>query len=254
MKRFLFAIALMGLFVIFMEPASNLLSSLLRLDQPLSHEIKDGDWLSKIAQQYYGDPSYWKELALINRAPNGDRIFPGEKVVVPSFDAIQKVRQARSLSDVNGVVGLQEDILAGRVKSHTEPLAQHEQSQPSISPSTSMSPSTLRDVPAEPSTDASEPTASKEPAIDFDAYDGEATNGAETSFWFSTPVITGMVILAVVLVMGIFMYSRKKKREEVDFYGSSSKTDEKSPYLFEDKEDDQRKGGSKHREKEVSVV
>ncbi len=245
MKRFLFAIALMGLAVIFMEPAGNLLSNLLRLDQPLSHEIKDGDWLSKISQQYYGDPSYWRELALINRAPNGDKIFPGEKVVVPSFDAIQKVRQARSLSDVNAVVDLQKDILAGRVKSHTEPLAQHQQPQSSTSPSTS--PTTLREVPAEP-------TMSEEPATDFEVHDGEATNGAETSFWFSTPVITGLVILAVVLVMGIFMYSRKKKREEVDFYGSSSKTDEKSPYLFEDKEDDHHKGGSKHREKEVSVV
>lgn len=246
MKRFLFAIALMGLAVIFMEPAGNLLSNLLRLDQPLSHEIKDGDWLSKIAQQYYGDPSYWKELALINRAPNGDRIFPGEKVVVPSFEAIQKVRQARSISDVNGVVELQEDILAGRVKAHSEPLAQERQPQSSTSPSTT--PST------EPSTSTSEPTASEEPTMDFESYDGEATNGAETSFWLSTPVITGLVILAVVLVMGVFMYSRKKKREEVDFYGGLSKTDEKSPYLFDDKEDDRRKSGSKQREKEVSVV
>ena len=251
MKRFLFAVALMGLFVIFMEPAGNLLSNLLHLDQPLSHEIKDGDWLSKIAQQHYGDPSYWKELALVNRAPNGNRIFPGERVIVPSFEAIQKVRQARRLSDVNEVVELQQDILAGRVKAHSEPLAKYEPNS-STSPSPSTSPSTVRDVPEEPSTTTSEPM---EPHMEAPSYETNSTNGAEPSFWLSTPVITGMVILAVVLVMGIFMYTRKKKREEVDFYGSnSSKDEERSSYLFEAKEDERPKSGSKHKEKEVTVV
>jgi LysM repeat protein len=255
MRRFLFALLAMGIFVVFMEPAGNLLSNLLRLEQPLSHEIKDGDWLSKISQQYYGDPSYWKELALVNRAPSGDRIFPGERVIVPDFDAIQRVRQARRLSDVNEVVNLQEDILAGRVKTHSEPLAQRE---PEDSPSSSVtSPSASRNVPAEPSEEMSEPLASDEPAMDFESYNGESTNGAEAP-WLSTPVVTGVVIVAVILVMGIFMYYRKKKREEVEFYGSTSKSDDddekKSPYLFENEDEDRRKGGTKHREKEVSVV
>lgn len=253
MKRFFFAIILMGLFVIFMEPAGQLLSSLLRLDQPLAYEIKDGDWLSKIAQQYYGDPSYWKELALINRAPNGHLIFPGEKVMVPSFEAIQKVRQARRFSDVNEVVDLQEDILAGRVKAHSEPIAKYE---PEASRSTpkAASPSTTRKIPAEPSQQAVEPLVSEDSPVESEPYEAEASNGAQTSFWLSTPVVTGVAIAAVILLMGVILYTRKKKREEVEFYGGSSQDDDKkNPFLFDDREDDRRKGGSK-KDKEVSVV
>lgn len=243
MKRFIFAVLLMGLFVIFMEPAGNLLSSLLRLEQPLSHEIKEGDWLSKIALQYYGDTSYWKELALVNRAPDGDLIFPGEKIVVPSFEAIQKVRTSRRLSDVNAVVDLQQDILAGRVKAHSEPLAKRAAEAPN-----SPTPETAEKQIA--------PQASESPAFKSEPYKIEAGNGADTSFWLSTPVVTGVVVLAVLLVMGVFLYVRKKKREEVEFYGSAPKAEEdekKSAYFFDDDEDARRKNGAK-KEKNATIV
>ncbi|HEX9655049.1 MAG TPA: LysM peptidoglycan-binding domain-containing protein [bacterium] len=256
MKRFLFAILLMGLFVVFMEPAGNLLSNLLRLDQPLSHEIKNGDWLSKISQQYYGDSSYWKELALINRAPNGDKIFPGEKLMVPSFEAIQRVRQARRLSDVNEVANLQQDILAGRVKVHSEPIARSEREALTKTQPANTSPSTVREVPAEPSAGMTEPLVTAEPSPAIEPPEGEASNGVETSFWLSTPVVTGVMVVAVILVMAVFMYHRKQKREEVDFYGESSKTEEddkKNPFLFDDEVEDRRKNGSK-KEKDVPVA
>jgi hypothetical protein len=39
------------------------------LDEPRVHKIEKGEYLSRLAQQYYGDPQRWRELALINRAP-----------------------------------------------------------------------------------------------------------------------------------------------------------------------------------------
>ena len=89
MKKYILATLFLGLFVLFLEPAETLLSNFLRIEQPIIHEVEDGEWLSKIALEYYGDPTFWKELELINRAPEGNLVFPGEKVMVPSFKIFQ---------------------------------------------------------------------------------------------------------------------------------------------------------------------
>jgi hypothetical protein len=234
----------MGLLVIFMEPAENLLSKFLRLEQPATHEIQSGDWLSKLAQEYYGDASYWRELALINRAPDGDLIFPGEKVIVPSFAAIQEIRRSRSLSTVNELVGEQEAILAGRVDRAPEPLAEMQSTKPTK--------------------DAQELSSTEmdKPAMPLPSEKQQGTNGEAASFFLSTPVVTGVVILAAVLVIGIFMYTRKKKRDqEVLFYGTSSENakegeleaEQKSIYRFDDSEEDYN-GSKNKKEKEVISV
>lgn len=217
-KRFLFTIGLMAFFVFTLEPTGHLLSKFLRLEEPTTHEIREGDWLSKIAIEYYGEASYWRELALINRAPDGDLIFPGEKIIVPEFEAIQQVRQSRSLSQVNEVVDHQELILAGRVAERPQPVAK----RPDPAPANQQ---------VEPET-ASPETAVEEPAGSTDYEYGEATADDAT---FSTPMVTALVILLVIMAVGGFLYWRHRKRqEEIDFYGSTAEEDaqEKGAYSF----------------------
>lgn len=239
MKRFLFCIVLMGFLVLFMEPAGNLLSNLLRLDQPMTHQIQEGDWLSKIAERNYGDASYWKELALINRAPDGDMIFPGEEVIVPSFEAIRKVRESRRLSAVNDIVEMQQDILAGRMQVEREPLADAQQ-QPQQKP---------EPVTERPSAAQSEQSPEEETAAP-DLAEHYGTNGSQdTPFYRSTLFITGVVILGVILAIGIFLYYRQKKREDVNFYGASEEEQDETEdrNLFRFGHDN---SGSKKRNKE----
>ncbi len=52
------------------------------LGDPQIYEVKEGDWLSKLAQKHYNDVDLWEELALINMAPNPDYILPGEKILM----------------------------------------------------------------------------------------------------------------------------------------------------------------------------
>jgi len=250
MKRFFFSILLMGALVVFMEPAGKLLSNFLNLEQPTSHEIQTGEWLSKLAKKYYGDASYWRELALVNRAPNGDLIFPGEKVIVPSFDAIQQIRRSRSLSAVNEVVDMQENILAGKMPEPSQPVAEGESPNRPLpegeSANGGLSQKELTsESPAEPVLPTDEEFASE-----------------EKSFFLSTPFLTAAVILAVILAIGIFMYARKKKRDEAAFYGTSHEKkddeleteEEKSSYFFgERREEKEGKNGSK-RHKDVEAV
>lgn len=240
MKRFLFTVVLMALLVVFMDPAETLLSKFLRLEQPTVHEIQKGEWLSKVAQQFYGDASYWKELALINRAPDGDLIFPGEKVVIPSFDAIQKIRKSRRLSIVNELVDEQQSILAGKVELPKQPVGEIETIAPVSGPQELSSGAQVEDV----------NTAFQD--------EQNANSEKESSFVLSTPVVTGVVILALVLVVGIFMYSRQKKRQEVSFYGAPSEDQDdsksKGNVYFDDFDEESSKGNSKSKEKELAVL
>ena len=52
------------------------------------HVVKSGDWLSKIAIQYYGDMNKWRTIYDVpqNRAtsgPNPDLIKPGQELIIP---------------------------------------------------------------------------------------------------------------------------------------------------------------------------
>ncbi len=84
----------------------------LLFNEPTKYVIQRGDYFSKLSQRYYGTTSYWRELALINRAPNKNMVFPGEEIILPSLEAIQKIRNSRSLTDVNKVVKDQNDWIA----------------------------------------------------------------------------------------------------------------------------------------------
>lgn len=79
---------------------------------PTTHVIQTGEYLSEIAKKYYGRADYWRELALVNRSPNSDIIFPGEEIVIPSLDVIKEIRRTRWLSKVNAYMKGEEDIIA----------------------------------------------------------------------------------------------------------------------------------------------
>jgi nucleoid-associated protein YgaU len=51
----------------------------------MTYTVKKGDNLSKIAQQFYGDPGKWKKLHAANRdkIPNPDLIHPGLELTIP---------------------------------------------------------------------------------------------------------------------------------------------------------------------------
>jgi nucleoid-associated protein YgaU len=51
-----------------------------------TYTVKKGDSLSKIARQFYGDGSKWKQIHAANadKIPNPDLIHPGLELTIPS--------------------------------------------------------------------------------------------------------------------------------------------------------------------------
>lgn len=78
------------------------------LDQPRIHVVKDGEYFSQLAQDYYGNPDYWRALALINRAPRVDRIYPGEHVILPDAGTIAAIARSQRMTEVNELVANQQ--------------------------------------------------------------------------------------------------------------------------------------------------
>ncbi|HZF99470.1 MAG TPA: LysM peptidoglycan-binding domain-containing protein [Chitinophagales bacterium] len=53
--------------------------------QPRDYTIKGGDTLSKIAKQYYGNANEWRRIYEANKSTisDPDKIFPGQKIIIP---------------------------------------------------------------------------------------------------------------------------------------------------------------------------
>ena len=95
MKKFLFFVFVMSAVLLGIYSEDQFLwCTRLFSNDPHVHTIQQGEYFSKISQQYYGTATYWKELAMINRAPISDLVFPGEEIVVPSLEAIQELRKS----------------------------------------------------------------------------------------------------------------------------------------------------------------
>ena len=112
MKKTILIVLLVFLFVISFNHDNFLWCKKLFLSGPTTHKIQKGEYLSVIAKKYYGKANYWRELALINRAPDSDLVFPGEEIVIPSLKTIKEVHRTRWLSKVNSVVKQDEEIIA----------------------------------------------------------------------------------------------------------------------------------------------
>ncbi len=212
MKKVLLTLAMTLATVLLIEPAQALLSKFLLLEKPVEHQIRQGDWLSKIANEYYNDPSYWKELALVNRAPLGDKIFPGEKVIIPSFEVIREIRNTRSLSKVNELIGAQQALLG--------------------SGNSLMNPNN-----AETTVPATEPPRAKQATLALDDQLAEVERPSKVNY----ALMAGVLGLVLLMVGGIYFYVSKRKGEQVNVYGHQSESIEeiesgRSVYLdnFED--------------------
>lgn len=231
MKKVFLTLVMTLAAVLFLDPTQTLLSKFLLLEKPVEHQIRDGDWLSKIAKEYYNDPSYWKELALVNRAPRGDRIFPGEKAIIPSFEVIREIRRARSLSEVNELIREQQSLLSS------------ENSQMKAEDTETTAP------PEEPATQA---PRVKQATSSFDDQLEEVERPSKVNY----ALMAGVLGLVLLMAGGIYFYVSKRKAETVEAYGHRSESIEniesgRSVYLdgFEDEE--QTKRGRKKREVEL---
>jgi hypothetical protein len=112
MKKLMFGIILVMALVLTLVPDARLWCERTFLNSPQVHKIETGDYLSKISQRYYGTAKYWQELALINRAPNSNLVFPGEEVFIPSLEVVEQLHRARSLSKVNQLMNDEEQLYA----------------------------------------------------------------------------------------------------------------------------------------------
>lgn len=112
MKKLMLGIVLVLALVFTLVPDALLWCTRTFLNAPTVHKIETGEYLSKISQRYYGTAKYWQELALINRAPNSDLVFPGEDIFIPSKEVVEQLHRARSISKVNQLMNDEEQTYA----------------------------------------------------------------------------------------------------------------------------------------------
>ena len=192
MKKLLFfMICCLGFFVLFAHH-EELLGRLHWLDAPRVHVVQKGESLSKLAKENYGEVNYWRELALINRAPKPNHIQPGEQVLLPAANVLQDLRRARTLSRVNEIV----------------------EAQTAHAGSTTAAPAVTAAPPAHdsnlnPPAPASEPVATtSEPTVATDtAPRPEEETASDAWFW----VILGLIALGGVIG---FVFYRKRQEEK----------------------------------------
>jgi len=169
--------------------------------EPTTHVIQDGEYLSQIARKYYGRADYWRELALINRAPDSDLVFPGEEIIIPSLDVIKEIRRTRWLSKVNAYVKNEEDIIAGLNQGKEPVLAETE-------------PKTLPEkiLAAEQGEIQSEPelvdTLAETAPLSFKSEKAEVQSAS------SQGLILGLVAILFVASFVAFVLIRRKKRSQ----------------------------------------
>jgi hypothetical protein len=134
MKKVVFVLLVIALLIVGYTHDQFVWCKKLLFGDPTTHVIQRGEYLSTIAKQYYGRADYWKELALVNRAPDSDLIHPGEEIIVPSLNVIKEIRRTRWMSKVNSYVKNEEDIIARLNRGEQINLAQNRQDEPKTTP------------------------------------------------------------------------------------------------------------------------
>jgi hypothetical protein len=201
MKKVLFfMICCVGFFALFAH-YEELLGRLHWLDAPRVHVVQKGESLSKLAKENYGNVQYWRELALINRAPKPNHLEVGEQVLLPAASVLQDLRRARTLSRVNDLVTDQ-----------TAQLGNTSTTQPSV---TTTQPSNDFNRNNPPSTPEATPVAIEPQAIRETGGSGvtatdplQEENGGSTWFW----LILGVIALGGVI--GFVFYRRRQEEKE----------------------------------------
>ncbi|MBL7093773.1 LysM peptidoglycan-binding domain-containing protein [candidate division KSB1 bacterium] len=187
-------------------------------NEPTKHVIQKGDFFSKLSKQYYGTTGYWRELALINRAPNKDLVFPGEEVVIPSLDAMKKLRKTRMLSVVNDIVKDQNDWIAKNGNITTNYAFEEAKHEPKP---------VGQAAPVQESETITQETAANVSTPSAISFETEPLMQEELEKSSMLPII--LTITAIVLVVGLmslYLYRRKKKYEMEAFEPSAEKEEE----------------------------
>lgn len=136
MKKLMLSLFFMvGIFALASQ-GELLWSSRLLLDESRVHKVQKGESLSLLAKRYYGDPQRWRELALLNRAPNPNLVLPGEDVLVPAVGSINEMSRVKTITKFNSLANEQERLAVAET-----PEASRQFSQ-STSPSTTSAPTT----------------------------------------------------------------------------------------------------------------
>jgi LysM repeat protein len=184
-------------------------------NEPTKYVIQKGDYFSKLSQQYYGTTDYWKELALVNRAPNKNLVFPGEEVIIPSLEAIQKVSKSRSLTDVNSIVKAQNDWIAQNGNITTRVAFEK------------ASPGQLEKLtPSEETATLRQGRTTESPATGAITFNTKPLMEEEMEKSSVLPVILTIAAIALVVGSMSFYLYRRKKKYEMEAFEPLEKEDE----------------------------
>ncbi len=207
MKKLVFAVGVIALVLIALAQQDVLWSRLQFLDAPQVYVIQKGESLSKLAQEHYGDTDYWRELALVNRAPKPNHVQPGEEVLLPAANVIQELRRARTISRVNDLINAQH-ALATRVATVNE--------TPAAPTALETAPASTNEAPITVAMGGNANTPVVMPAAQLTpqepvAYDEEPVAQDSSSSWFW--LIFGFLALGG--VAGFVVYRRRQEAEEL---------------------------------------
>ncbi|MCU0644339.1 MAG: LysM peptidoglycan-binding domain-containing protein [bacterium] len=186
--------------------------------EPTTHVIQKGESFSKIAKQYYGNKTYWRELALINRSPNSDLVFPGEAIVIPSLNTIKEIRRTRWMTKVNTFMQGEQDILA-RLNQSGEPTL-------AATPQTPMPDS-------KPEINVTSPANESVTITDEAEQMAVANEDVKAQSSSSLGLILGIIAVLIIASLVAYMLIRRRKRSE-----QISIVDDKDLNLIDDSEPD----------------
>lgn len=234
---------------------SVLMSSRVFLDQPIVHVIQEGEYLSQLAQKYYGNAEYWRALALINRAPNADKVYPGEHVILPSAGAISRIVNAQRLSEVNEIVGGQEQIakLESPQESASFASRQPQQKQQPAGNGTVVSEQATKPAAQKPANgvtgemaeaetsvaaETPAPALQQQPASEPEVLPGIEPQQAEGGInWFWPAVI----LLGMLIVGLAYIYVRSRRNREDDLEIDATAIDEREQRNRDDEFEESRR-------------
>lgn len=200
----------------------------LLFNDPTTHTIQKGDYFSKLSKQYYGTSKYWRELALINRAPNKDLVVPGEKVIIPGLEAIKKLSRSRTLTSVNDIVTHQEEWLAKYGSENGAQFAQ--QTTTAQAPAQSAAQiETAQPLAEEQGTEAELATPEN--------LNEELIPQPDIKESSAMPIILTIIAVALIVgIMSLYLYRRKKKYQLEEF--EPTEADEEMQVSEDDEEAD----------------
>jgi hypothetical protein len=94
MKKIIFLAIGFGLMFTLLVPQARVWSSRVSAEKSTFHQVRQGEYFSKISLQYYGTAKYWRELAQLNGAPDSENIYPGARIFIPKLSVIQALNAA----------------------------------------------------------------------------------------------------------------------------------------------------------------